>query len=136
MLPSLDDSPSKNNKYIDGSFPVILLIKESWLPPSKHGCPRCYLSLMNNSMHKRWHIRWFSRDIVDQRILQSDWTRGSSGHIQSRVVASDATFSWWLFASKKSKISLDSFQRYWWSNNLQSDWIRGTSGRTQIRVVV
>ena len=39
-----------------------------------------------------------SRDIDDQRILQSDWKRGaklylaSSGHTQPNVVASEATF--------------------------------------------
>ena len=33
-----------------------------------------------------------SRDIDDQRILQSDWPRDTTGHTQSRVVNSDTTF--------------------------------------------
>ena len=32
------------------------------------------------------------RDIVDQRILQSDWTRSTTGHIKPKVVVSDAVF--------------------------------------------
>ena len=33
-----------------------------------------------------------SRDIIDKKIQQSDWTGGTPGHIQQRVVVSDATF--------------------------------------------
>ena len=53
-----------------------------------------------------------SRDIDDQKFL-GDLT----GHTQQKVVVSDATFLWWLSLCKKSKISTDSFQRYWWSKN-------------------
>ena len=42
-----------------------------------------------------------SSDIVDQRILQSDWTSGTPGHIEPRVLVSDDTFPWWLSPSKK-----------------------------------
>ena len=31
-------------------------------------------------------------DIGDQRILQHNWTRGTTGHTQPEVVVSDATF--------------------------------------------
>ena len=31
-----------------------------------------------------------SRDINDQRISQSDWTKGTIGHIQTKVVVLDA----------------------------------------------
>ena len=33
-----------------------------------------------------------SRDIDDQRILEFNWTKGTLGHTQSRMVVSDATF--------------------------------------------
>ena len=50
-----------------------------------------------------------------QRILPSDWITGTTGHAKSKVVASNATVAWWLIRYKKTKISIDSFQRYWWS---------------------
>ena len=33
-----------------------------------------------------------SRDTDDQRILQSDWIRGTNGHIQTKVKVTDPTF--------------------------------------------
>ena len=39
------------------------------------------------------HKLTLSQDIDDQRILQSDWTRCTSGHIQQKVVVLDPTFS-------------------------------------------
>ena len=33
-----------------------------------------------------------SREIVNPRILQSDWTRGAFDHIQLELITSDATF--------------------------------------------
>ena len=41
----------------------------------------------------------FSKDIDDQRILQSDWKRNTTGHTQPKVVVSDAAFAWWLSPS-------------------------------------
>ena len=38
-------------------------------------------------------------------------------HIQAKVVVSDPIFPWWLSQCKKSKTSIDSFPKYWWSNN-------------------
>ena len=58
-----------------------------------------------------------STDINDQRILQSDWARGTTGRTQPKVVVSGATFTSWLSLCKKSKISSDSFLRYWWRKN-------------------
>ena len=34
----------------------------------------------------------FSKDNDDQRIMQSDWTRGTTGHSQLKAVVSDTTF--------------------------------------------
>ena len=33
-----------------------------------------------------------SRDTDDQRTLESDWTRGTTGHTLPKLVVSDATF--------------------------------------------
>ena len=45
-----------------------------------------------------------STDIDDQRILECDWTWGTTGHIKSKVVVSDAPlFLWWLCLCKKSE---------------------------------
>ena len=44
------------------------------------------------------------RGIDDQRILRSDWMRDTTGLTQLKVAVSDA--------AKKTKTSLDSFQRY------------------------
>ena len=46
-----------------------------------------------------------SRDIDDQRIIKSDWTRSTTAHKQPKVVASGAT------NAKKSKRSIEPFQR-------------------------
>lgn len=55
-----------------------------------------------------------SRDIDDQGILESDWVKGTTDHTKPKVVVSDpACFSFppW----KISKVSIDFFQRYWWT---------------------
>ena len=41
-----------------------------------------------------------------------------------------------LTPCKKTKISLDSFQRYWYQRIVLSDWMRGKTGHTQPKVVV
>ena len=54
----------------------------------------------------------------DQRIWLSErqnW--GKTRHNQPQVVVSDTSFFWKLSPCKKSKVLIDSFQRYWWSNN-------------------
>ena len=33
------------------------------------------------------------------------------------MIVSDAAFLWWLSPSKKSKMSIGSFQKYWWLKN-------------------
>ena len=43
------------------------------------------------------------RDIDEQRILQSDWTRGTTDQTQANVAVSDAN-PWWLTPCKKTKI--------------------------------
>ena len=43
--------------------------------------------------------------------------RGIIDHTQPKVVVSYTAFPWWLTLCKKTKISLDFFQRYWRSKN-------------------
>ena len=58
-----------------------------------------------------------SRDIDDQRILESDWTSGKPSGTQPRMVVLDVTFPWWLSPRKKLKISIGFFLWYCWSKN-------------------
>ena len=51
-----------------------------------------------------------SRNIVDQRISQSDWTKGTPGNTQPKLAVLDVTFPRWLSPLKKSKILIGSFQ--------------------------
>ena len=46
----------------------------------------------NNFIKKKKYQLILCRDIHNQRILQSDWIRGTPGHTQQKVVVSDATF--------------------------------------------
>ena len=46
-----------------------------------------------------------SGDIDDQVLLQSDWTRGTTGHTQPKIVVSDATFLWWSLSPRKKNVS-------------------------------
>ena len=62
------------------------------------------------------------RDIVDQRTLQSNWTRGTTSHTQPKSVVSDTNFLLWLSLCRKSKMLLDSFQKYWWSK-ISAIWL-------------
>ena len=64
----------------------------------------------------RYHS-FLSRDFDDQRILQSEWTRGITGHFQPKEKVPDATLACWLPPYKKTKRLLDFFQRYQWSKN-------------------
>ena len=74
-----------------------------------------------------------SKNIIYNRILQSDWTKGTTGYTQLKAV-SDATFPWWSSPWKKSKILIYSLQRCYWSQN--PDWTRGPTGHTQPKVVL
>ena len=48
--------------------------------------------------------------IGDQIILQSDWKRDIIDHTHAKAVVLDA-------ALNKSKVLIDSIQRYWWWKN-------------------
>ena len=72
-----------------------------------------------------------SRDIDDQRILESDWSKSTTDHIQSRVVVFNATILWWLSPYKKLKISIGSVIFIADPSMNQSDWMRDTEDNTQ-----
>ena len=74
----------------------------TWQHFNKIGSLMCYLPLVIMSMQKnqRYQLVLFS-DIADQRILQSDWTRDTSGYKQRKVAR-------WLIPFKKSKILINS----------------------------
>ena len=81
---------------------------------------------MQKNPKKLRHQLTLSSDIVDHRILQSDWARSMADPTQPKMEILDATFTWWLTLCTKTKTSLDPFQRYWWSKILQCDWRKST----------
>ena len=84
--------------------------KSKRLPRSttSHTQPKVIVSLSLLDVYlcaKNLRDCWISfRYINDQRIMLSDWTRGTSGYTQPKLVISDATFFWWLSPCKKQKI--------------------------------
>lgn len=85
------------------------------------------------TVRHRYHLTP-SEDIVDLRILKSDWTRGTPDITQSAemLLSWDATFPWWLSPHKKSKTFILSnahkiVERINADERIvQSDWTRGT----------
>ena len=55
-----------------------------------------------------------SRNVVNERILQSVGTRSATGHTKPKGLVSGANFLWWINSCRETKISLYSFQRNWW----------------------
>ena len=47
-----------------------------------------------------------SKDIDDHRILQPDWTRGTTDYTQPKVVVPDANFVWWLRCPSRMRFHL------------------------------
>ena len=67
---------------------------------------------------------FLSKDFAYQRILQSDWTGDTIGHIKPKVIVSAATFFWSLTSCKKVRYQLFIS---WEINDLtilQFDWSR------------
>ena len=71
-----------------------------------------------------------------QRILEYDWTSGTPGLIQPKVIVSHATFSWWISPLTKPKASINSFQDIVDQRILQSDWKRNTPGHIQPKLIL
>ena len=120
MLPSLD-LRAKNLKYhlICSTYIVDLIILQFHWTRSTigHTQTKVVLSEKKNMQKKLRYQLIISRDTDDKRILESDWTIDTTGPTYAKAVVSDATFSWWLSPCNKSKIWIDSFQRYWWSDH-------------------
>ena len=57
------------------------------------------------------------RDIDDQTILESEYSKRKPSHTQLRLVVLNVTFPSWLSPCKKVKISIGYFQFYCWSKN-------------------
>ena len=85
---------------------------------------------------KLWYQLTLSQDINDQRMLQFDWTRGTTGHLQPKEVVKDANFSWWVIPCKKVRYQLILSQDIVDQRILQSDWTWDTTGHTQPKSVV
>ena len=77
--------------------------RNTWPHPTKSRSLRCYLPLINISMQKKLRLTQLTLpwDIDDQRILQSNWMRSTTGQPQPKWVVSNDTFTWWLTPCKK-----------------------------------
>ena len=73
--------------------------RRNWPHPTKDDSPRYCHHLITNSMQNNSLDSYQNNDY--QKNLQSQWTRGTSGHTKIKVVASDAPFAWWLTPCKK-----------------------------------
>ena len=80
--------------------PAIWLDKRhNWLHPIKNGSLKCHLALVRNFMHKKQRkLLIYSRDIIDQRILQSDWKRHTYLH-PTKSGSLRYYLTWWLIIS-------------------------------------
>ena len=76
-----------------------------------------------------------SRDIVDQRILQSDWTRGIPGCTQPKRYSQILTSSDDYLHVKNLRCHLIPSRDIVNQIILQSDWRRDTKSHTQPKVV-
>ena len=76
------------------------------------------------------------KDIVDQRILQSDWTRGTPRHTQPKMAVLDVPSLEKYPQVKKSKISMVLSSDFADYRILETDWIRSTACHTQPQVIL
>ena len=117
---------AKNLRYslipcrdFDYQEPCNLTEQEAQLATSNQKLYHQIITFADGYFHEQnvryWLIPCIGTD--DERILQFYWTRGKTGHTQPKVVYSDGSFLLWLSPFKKSKVSIDSLQIYWWSKN-------------------
>ena len=71
---------------------LILPRAHNWPETTKSNSLRCYLPLMTNSIKKLKNQMILFKEIVDQRILQSNLPRSLTDHTQLKVVVSNAAF--------------------------------------------
>ena len=103
-------------RYWWSNNPAIWLDKRhNWPHLTKSGTLRWYLPLVSIFIQKNKDHLILSTDThAHQRILQSDYTKGTSGHPQPKQAVSHPALPWWSSPYKKCKRWIDSFQRYWW----------------------
>ena len=83
------------------------------------------LHLLDDSQKSNISIVTLSQDIDNQRILQSDWTRGTKNYTQPTVVASDATIMDKISETNSSfstTSSISIFQEFFSSIEKKSFW--------------
>ena len=104
------------HRYLRSKNPTTWLDeRQKWSQPTKKGKSHMLPSLDDYLYAKniRTHTILF-RNIDDQRILQSDWSRGRIGHIPNKKML---TFAYDYLHAKRSKILIDFFETYCWSKN-------------------
>ena len=104
---------------MDSSNDYKRILQSDWMQstPGKTQ-PKLIVSYVIYSIQK--NLRYLIlQQCCNKRILQSNWTKSTPDYTKPKVIVSDVSFSWWLSPCKKTKTSIDSFQRYWWSKNPQ-----------------
>ena len=93
---------------------------------------------LDNKLHAK-KLRYqliLCRDIDDQRMLQSDWMRGTIAHTQTKVLVPGATFFDDYLDPKNLRYRLIPSRDINDQRILQSGWMEGTNGHTQPKVTV
>ena len=83
---------------------------------------------------RRYQLILFSF-IADQRILQHDWIRDTTGITQPKRDGLMCKFTWMTNSMQKNRTSLDSFQIYWCLKNSAIGLAKGTTGYIQPKEV-
>ena len=83
------------------TFMIWLKKRHTWDNLTKSDCLRCYLPLVTKKWPPSKKSKILSRDIDDQRFLQSDYMRGATGHTQPKRVVLDTNVHLKLFPCKK-----------------------------------
>ena len=112
-------STNSFQRYWGSENPAIPLGQRHTCPhTTKHGNYGSYLLLIIISMQKNKETNWFSPEIllIKQSCNIIRWPQLTTPN-PNRWQVTGATFPLWLTPCKETKISTDSFQRYWWSKN-------------------
>ena len=91
------------------------MVKKSWnLIGKRYPWPHPSKSGSNRSTFPWWLSQWkklryqltLSKNIDDQKVLESDWTRNTTSHTKPKVVVSDFPFCWLYLHSKNLRYPL------------------------------
>ena len=104
---------------IDWLLAQMLMIKDWMTGTTANTQPKWYCQI-HPSFDGYPHLKNLLHQLVassDQGILKSDRMIGANPNTQPKEVVSGPSFCWRLSPYKKSRVLIDSLQRYWWPKN-------------------